>query len=388
MSESKPEISSSRENPKKLSWRRRIAFRFLATIVGLFVAVLVLEVGLRIYNPFYTTIQGDRIVLRANREFKYDGEPEYGTDEKVVYRTNSLGFRGPDPSDDHTLRVITVGGSTTNSLTLNEQSTWSGQVRQKLLEFDSNSWLNNAGFVGHTTFAHQQLLQEHVLPLKPDYILLLVGINDVGMNVPSHFDRDNLRGLDFSSAKGFAKSLSCYSELIALGINLVRWKRAADRGLPYHGMHMDEFDHVDVETEKVAENILEEHRKEFIPGYQQRIKSIINACQENKTELVLVTQPTLYGEGNDDVTGINLETLKVELSDGISGRTHWHTVELYNDVLREAGQKHQLLVIDLARRLPKSSANFYDEIHFTKEGSSRIADIIWEEFHSKVLSDR
>ena len=371
---------------KKRKRARAILFRVIALMIGLVLALLFTEIGLQIYNPFYSTVKGDRIVLRANRTFVYDGAPEYGTDEEVTYRTNSLGFRGPELTPEHDLKIVTIGGSTTNSLTLNEESTWSGQLYQRMLKSHPDSWLNNAGFVGHTSFAHIQLLQDHVLPLKPDYVVLLVGINDLGQIRPSPFDRDNLRGLDINSVKGFVKSLSCYSETVALGINLVRWKRAMNGGLPYHGMHIEEFEHIQIETTQAQQQRLQRHREEFIPGYRERIEAIVRSCEEHDTQLVLVTQPALFGPGVDDVSKISLETLKLPYEGETSGMTHWETLELYNDVLRDIGHADDLLVVDLAAKLPKSSSLFYDWIHFSKSGSSRIANIIWDDLESKLMA--
>ena len=40
---------------------------------------------------------------------------------------------------------------------------------------------------------------------------------------------------------------------------------------------------------------------------------------------------------------------------------------------RDVGRSQQVLVVDTARRLPKSSRFFYDFVHFTREGASEIA---------------
>src|SRR6266700_5621023 len=84
--------------------------------------LLLLELGLRVYNPFHFRVKGNKIVLTANRVELYHGSsPKF---EKLITVTrNSLGFRGPDPPEnrDATLSVIAVGGSTTECRSLSDQ---------------------------------------------------------------------------------------------------------------------------------------------------------------------------------------------------------------------------------------------------------------------------
>jgi hypothetical protein len=48
---------------------------------------------------------------------------------------------------------------------------------------------------------------------------------------------------------------------------------------------------------------------------------------------------------------------------------------MYNDVTRSVGGQQGVLVVDVARALPKSSRLFYDFVHFTNEGAAAVARI-------------
>jgi len=52
-------------------------------------------------------------------------------------------------------------------------------------------------------------------------------------------------------------------------------------------------------------------------------------------------------------------------------------LELYNDVVRSFG--NQVKVVDLAALMPKNSNYFYDFIHYTNAGCSKIAAIVSNE---------
>ena len=96
--------------------------------------------------------------------------------------------------------------------------------------------------------------------------------------------------------------------------------------------------------------------------------------QQRDDQPVLVTQPTLYGPGTDPVTGVNLSTVK--LGDDLNGGLMFKVVDLYNDVTRRVAQKDGVLLIDLARELPRNSAYYYDYLHYTEPGAAEVAGIV------------
>ena len=61
---------------------------------------------------------------------------------------------------------------------------------------------------------------------------------------------------------------------------------------------------------------------------------------------------------------------------GYSGQRTWDVLELYNQVARSGGEREEILVIDLAAELGKSSRYFYDLIHYTNESSTEVGEIV------------
>ena len=60
-------------------------------------------------------------------------------------------------------------------------------------------------------------------------------------------------------------------------------------------------------------------------------------------------------------------------------------LELYNDVLRSDSSR--IIVIDLARKMPKDSRYYYDFIHFTNEGAEKVAEILAGELQKTILKN-
>lgn len=359
---------------------RRRGAKLLELGIGCALALLLLEAWVRIAPPFEIRMKGDNIVLPVNTEIvvRNDGHSPK-LDSRIVLRRNSLGFRGAEPPeafDDH-ITLVTVGGSTTECSFLTEGKTWPDRVGQQLEQSFAGVWLNNAGIDGHSTFGHLALLRGHLTDLSPDVAIFLIGNNDRGRGAPSLKDLgQHSEGLDWTSFSGFAKSVSHYSDAVALAIALLRYKRAVDLGLVYRGqIDVEQIPKASAPPPEEHDRLEAMHRETQIPHFRNRLLEIVELSRSHGIEPVFVTQPGLYGPAVDAVTGVDLATIE---RNGINGATAWEILELYNETTREVGALEDVLVVDLARALPKSSLFFYDLVHFTNEGAVEIGRIMHE----------
>ncbi|GEM_PF-136512 len=406
--------------------------RVLAILMGICLSLLIMEVVLRVYNPFEFRLRGNRIVLQTNKKHVIENSVAPKLDKEIVQVSNSLGFRGEEPPQqfdekgviplvfDQYLTIIAVGGSTTECFYLSEGKTWEDRLSALLKERFARVWVNNAGLGGHSTFGHQVLLRDYVVNLRPDIVLFLLGFNDVGRAVPAaNADRklmeggkfrgddndataqtseDVGEGLCFSSWRCFGASLAYYSELANLTLNIYRNFKAADAAAGQLGqvmvkqvsrgvaldvqLDLTKFEHVATRQTEI-DAALQEHRQNFLAGYAERVRNLVEVSRQNGIEPVLMTQPALYGSGKDEITGVDLETIRLE--DGKSGLLTWKVLELYNDVIRKVAEDEGVLLIDLAHELPKSSAYYYDLGHYTNEGAQKVAEIIEEALFPFIL---
>jgi len=183
--------------------------------------LLLLELGLRVYNPFHFRVKGNKIVLTANRVELYHGSsPKF---EKLITVTrNSLGFRGPDPPEnrDATLSVIAVGGSTTECRSMSDQAMWTAALGRNLAERFHPVWVDNAGLNGHSTFAHAVLLRDHVIPLHPKVVVFHIGGMDQGHTAPMGLDFERISGIHSWRPWDLLVTAGRSSELFMTGYNL------------------------------------------------------------------------------------------------------------------------------------------------------------------------
>lgn len=383
MREMPAETSSTQEaSPEAPTGRRRERLRTLilnvvTILFGVIIALLLLEVCLRVYNPFQARIKGNRIVLATNKTYRIKNNLIKGLDPEITVTRNSVGFRGPNPPADfgNHLTLVTVGGSTTQCFFLSDDQTWSARLGRRLEQSFGQVWVNNAGLDGHSTHGHLVLLEDFLIPMRPKVALFLVGANDVARSSIDEWDAENVKsGLQFHSPKALIKSLSAYSEVVALGLNAYRSFNAYQEGLIHQQLDLTKQGYLEV-TEEAQRQYVELQGGSHLQGYEARLRRIVSLCREAGIEPVLVTQPLLAGAGTDDVTGVDLARVRA-YGPRQTGKMYWDVVELYNDVTRRVGGENNLLVIDLARELPKTSRYFYDFIHYTPQGAEATAEII------------
>ncbi|MHA4808555.1 SGNH/GDSL hydrolase family protein [Flavitalea flava] len=350
---------------------RRLVIYGFYLILSVF---LLLEIALRIYNPFHLRLKGDKIVLPVNQTATITNRINPKLDPIIVNTRNSLGFRGPEPPNkwNKTLTIITIGGSTTECHFLNDERTWPFLLGKELSDSFPGCWLNNAGFDGHSTFGHGILLNDHVKKLRPSVILFLVGINDVEAAGPSFHDKLNTRGA-YPDLKHY---LFENSEVLNLLLNLSRgWRAQKFNNTTNALLILDKNKKLTlpdtVRTKRLAE------QKSYLAGFRNRILQLVDTCSAWHILPVFITQPNQFGAGKDSLTGADLELFPADSDDpGMNGKLLWDMLEEYNDVTRSVCREKQLPMIDLAHLLPKNSLYFYDMSHFTNKGAEKIASLL------------
>jgi hypothetical protein len=175
---------------------------------------------------------------------------------------------------------------------------------------------------------------------------------------------------------GYIKSLTNKSEVYSLGLNLYRYLVAQKRGLLHSEVDLRAQETLEV-LAAVQRETLQKYRDDYLPYYRARLEKLIRVSRAHGIEPVFLTQPTLYGPGIDPVTGVDLA--KVKLGEHLNGALMAAVVELYNDTVRQVGEKEQVLVIDLARQMPRDSAYYYDYLHYTEAGADQVAEIVYRD---------
>lgn len=339
-----------------------LLYTFIIVAVGL-------EIFLRFYSPVPVRLKGNNIVLPKNQTYRLPNENFTKISKNAIHKKNSLGFRGEEwDANSSRIKLLFVGGSTTECYYIDDKKNWPALVAQKL---GPKYLVNNAGLNGHSTIGHISLLKGYLSQIKPDYAFFLIGINDLATtdNGGNSFDNKLVN----KDVEYYIIQLEEYSRLVnllhsfyrsyqafKLGIkDNIEWKLAVQNNLK--PLSNGEFD-----------LILNKHAASQ-KAYNLRILEIIQLCKVNHVKPIFLTQPLLFGNAIDPSTSLDLYTYQVY---SLSGNQYQQKLEVYNQTLRATCQNNQVELIDMARLLPKDSKYFFDDMHFSDEGCAKVSEIV------------
>jgi lysophospholipase L1-like esterase len=360
---------------------RSVLLNVVTLLAGAVAAVLLLELLLQIHNPFLARIKGDRIVLLTNTHQRIRNYTIPSLDREITMTRNSIGFRGADPPADFAkyLTIFAIGGSSTQCFYLSDDATWPARLGDRLARSFRSVWINNAGLDGHSSYGNLVLLQDHILKFHPKMALLMVGGNDVTKDSnPGVADGENVRGpLVLRSPTTFLRTLSAYSEVAALIANMERSWAAYHRGVLHQEIDLTRQGFVGEVSDDFRQRFLAPYRGIHLQNYEDRLRRLVQVAREAGIAPIFITQPSLVGAGIDDAKHVDLERLAIPEFPGVNGRVFWEMHDMYNDVTRRVARELNVILVDLAHMLPKSSRYFYDYEHFTNAGAGAAAEIVY-----------
>ena len=329
-----------------------------------------------------------------------------GVSGPSVFRVNSYGIRGEEVLSKHRIRILAIGGSTTECLYLDQKETWPYLVQEKLNAAigEEAVWVGNAGKSGMSTNNHIVALK--YLPmeeLRIDMILLLVGINDFskrlargdgsaghGRGTPrseQDFIAETFVGKNrFYEKDPFLKRTRIWQLLRQLKKRIGGKKTQDKSGEVYLAWR---------ENRKNAGRFIEDlpDLSNALEEYGNNIEKLIEIARRRSIELIFMTQPTLWrtdmpesqkrllwfgGIGDfQEKAGMPYYTAEA-LEKGI---------RLYNEALQRACKKRNVRLIDLARTVDKTPEHFYDDVHFSEGGARRVAQVVSAYLQDLLLAE-
>ncbi|MCC6818935.1 MAG: SGNH/GDSL hydrolase family protein [Bacteroidia bacterium] len=338
----------------------------------LFVIAVCLEIALQIYNPFSGRVKNGEIVLPKNTQYTTDLPQVQGLDSQLIHTKNSMGFRGEELTDSNAIKILCMGGSTTECYYLSDGKDWPNLLGKKLQKTNPKIWLNNAGMDGQSSFGNLQMLKQYILQMHPNYIILMCGLNDMSLDEPSKFDQYD--GTWF-------KKLYNKLELPSTILNIIRAGKAKDAGLNHQ--FIDDITSMDtmIMNDSQILHRLEKEQK-YIGPYKNRLREFADLCKQNHIQLIFVAQSILFSDEKDLLTNVYLGHLR---TGEINGKARSLILKMYNKSTYDVANEKGVPFINLAARLPKDSRFYYDGYHFTNDGADFVAAMIGEELISKKL---
>lgn len=374
---------------------RELLTRMFLLLMSTSAIILVSEITLRALSPSANKYYAHRPYFRTT----FDPSPEImpGVKGESRYIVNSDGMRGDELSNDHTYRILVIGGSTTECHYLDQSETWTCLLQKKLNEkaIDHNVWTGNVARGGITT-RHHIIQMKCLLKQYPniDAIIMLVGINDLSRRL----SEDERYDPDFLNRPGYEEEL----QMLAFSISPVKcslikpyYKRTAlwylARKFRYrffsYGQIQDSEGRYLINWRNHRQNALAIRRAlpdltSALNEYSRNLNIIIDLAEERSVRLIMLTQPTIW---RADLP----KRLRDLLWFGIVGRfrqghrREYYSVEalaegmrMYNETLIRTCRVRGAEYLDLASFLQRDTTVFYDDCHFNECGADSVAEAI------------
>jgi len=351
---------------------KKILNFFIYFFIILIITIVILEIIFRIVKPYNLGLADGTISLAYNKKYKIKNFNKQ-LDNYIYFTKNNLGFRGEEPPSDFNnyLTIIASGGSTTENARLTDDKTWVYFLGNLINNSYNKTWINNAGFAGHSTKAQLIIIKEHILKLKPKIIIILTGINDLGNVERDRFIENIHVPAIISKPFNFLKKNSyLFSFLHYLNEQII----CRIVGLGYRlDFNLETLDYLEIN--KTEEEKIKTIHLDKMNVFKTNLEKIVELLKQNSIIPVIVAQSTLCGNVIEEQTKKDLSKIKIGL---INGKLYNELLDLYNAEALKIAEKNNLLYIDLEKKLGKKYEYYFDYIHYTNKGSERVAEIINE----------
>jgi len=281
----------------------------------------------------------------------------------------------------NTFRIICLGGSTTKNLALSPEKRYPallGNTLQKSYP-SKNIEVLNAGTPWYTTKHSLISYVTYYSDLEADLIIVMHAINDLARSFSpvdfaigeyndfwTHFYGPAIRG---AKPPTFEKHF-----LLRFETPMNAW---------YSKQRFKEKDYP-------------KERYLSLPAFEENLLKLVQSVKNNKTQLLLVTQPSLYKQNmprdeqkllyfGKTIANTRINFLQIEYP---SPPSFQMAMELFNESTKKIAEGVEgkgAMLVDAASIVEKNTMNFRDDVHYTDEGAKRLSGIIAEKIIEEKL---
>jgi hypothetical protein len=302
----------------------------------------------------------------------------------IEFTVNELGVRGPAVRLEAVdVRILCVGGSTTECLYQTDRRTWPCLLQDTLTRrLGKSVFVGNAGRSGHITLNHDYLLQNYPLAGRFEWVVLLCGWNDM-------ISMLSLRNYDLRKVGSNAGTLYnpavCKQRAYYEDLALVRRLKES---LETHPGILQDTAGFWIEQErrqrqaalrtKPINEVPRQELRTALEEYRANLLRIIYTCGNQKQRLVLLTQPAIYRK--DLPQELERLTWSPTREGAYTTAVRQQLMDAFNRTMMEVGKQQGIDCVDLATALPKDATVFFDDVHFTDAGCEKVANIVSDYF--------
>jgi|TARA_B100000959_G_C14906369_1_gene593161 hypothetical protein len=342
--------------------------------INLSLIVLIAIVTELIFGGWIGTNYG-LLIIPKNFYRKFDVSHLYDNNgEAIYYKRDKHGLRGEYGAPSK-IDILTIGGSTTDELFIDEGKTWSDTIARFFAMENKKITVANAGVGGQTTVGHS-IIFEQWFPIIPDmkvrYVLAYIGINDIALLDDTLDDIQYLDSIQEENKK-VKQYLLNNSALYTLLRNLRGMVRARSANLIHNEENWDGSQWTEPPKQPDIDKFIRNHAP-ALNAYGVRIKHLAQIIHNFGAKPIFVTQNN--GKYRIRKGKVYLAPRK----DGTLNYTDYIMMAAMARVTMKTCQVIDAICIDIANELFFVDGDHYDGIHTTPTGSEKIGRYL----HSKL----
>jgi lysophospholipase L1-like esterase len=301
-----------------------------------------------------------------------------GVDELSRFTTNRFGLRGLDwPPRPEAYRILCVGGSTTQCAGLSDDQTWMSLVGAACAQGPPprSTWVGGAGVPAYTSKEHLKFLQEVSIATEVDAVVMLVGVNDLWVDLVGKGGGSANFSLAGEAIPEFNVRKPLWADCHIL--RAVRQIKTILKLNPAGTPPSREY------AEFVAKKRAARAAATLLPtlpdltrelqNYGERLAAIADVCKARNQKLIFIEQPVLWSDPADPVVENRLwfgwtRDPKAYYATAALRRG----MEAYNAELKRIAQAKGVAIVSTAT-MHGNPAFFYDDCHLTIAGAAELA---------------
>jgi len=306
----------------------------------------------------------------------FSGKHYISADEKG-YRTNKkIDYEN---KEKNTLRIFTIGGSTTEEGSTDDSKTWPNLSGYKLSKFTKKKIeIINIGMAGLRAEHHFYSLKR-IKKYEPDLIIFMTGINDWNRHIIigekkylfANFEikYDFKKSILFNTFKNINKQIRRKffnkKEIQKDPVNFISAELDTEAYL------MPQIDSLNIRT-----TIKNFKPKSVSADYQYWMSLIMKECKKIDSVCLFLDQPSAYKK---NITNKLLKRL------WMTPPNQEYTLSLqdlilisstYNNWIKEETRKNKLHFCLLSDKIKASTKYLSDDCHFTENGSTKVSEVL------------
>ncbi len=290
-----------------------------------------------------------------------------GVQGPVTYSTNTYGVRGTAiPRSSEALRVLCVGGSTTDCVYLDDTGTWQSHLERELEALGGNRpiWIGSAGFGDVRNTNHLEFVSGAEVLGRVQAVVFLVGMNDF------------LWALRGDSTE--ASRQPAWSRSLALA-GLVPRER--------HRQQSRNGEHLRFRRDRRKRAVIQDELPDLtedLDRFGEQVAQLIELSRERGVLPIFVTQPALWWEGLDERASRRLGLGELGDAKYLSPRALREGLDLYNQRLLAETERAGVTCVE-SEDMVGLDEFYYDDCHFNERGAEAMGGLLARSLAAELL---